>query len=160
MKKFLCVMFAALLACATALADDIDLSGLSFQELAVLRNRCLYEMMQRDEWQEVTVPQGNYQVGTEIPAGKWVIRCADTGRDSYLMKEAEVSWGVGKPENGRVPYPWKGDVEVYNPKNSSYKGEITEYIIELEDGDWVAINPLYNAVVFTPYTGTPNLGFK
>lgn len=159
MKKLICALLAALMLCALAAAEDIDLSGLSFQELAVLRNRCLYEMMQREEWQEVTVPQGNYLVGRDIPAGTWVIRCADTGRSSYLMKSAIITWGTGKPENGRVPYPRSG-VEVYNPKNSDYKGEVTEYIIELTDGEWVAIHPQYNAVVFTPYTGTPNLGFK
>lgn len=160
MKKLICALLAVLMLCTLAAAEDIDLSGLSFQELAVLRNRCLYEMMQRDEWQEVTVPQGNYLVGRDIPAGTWLVRCADNGRESISMRFAVISWGKGKPQDGRVPYPRKGEADLYNPNGKYYEGEMTEFIIELEEGDWVAIKPDRNAVVFTPYTGTPNLGFK
>lgn len=139
---------------------DIDLSGLSFEDLAALSTQCQAEMMTRDEWQQVTVPQGNYRVGVEIPAGKWVVRCADTFRTGYLMRETWISWGSEKPVDGFVPYPRKGEVEIYNPKNTNYNGGVTEYVIELVKGDWVAIHPQYNAAVCTPYTGNTGLGFK
>lgn len=140
--------------------STFDLSELSFDELAELSKRCQAEMMTRDEWQEVTVPQGNYRVGVDIPAGKWVVRCADTGRNDYLLARTVITWGAEKPQDGRVPYPRKGDVEIYNPKNKNYSGEVKEYVVELAKGDWVAIHPQYNAAVFTPYTGSTGLGFK
>ena len=183
MKKLLIILAALLILSAAALADTpaagfdalhklmgdrenpmeqtaFDLSALSFDELAALSAQCQAEMMTRDEWQEVTVPQGNYRVGVDIPAGKWVVRCADTGRNDYLLKETWISWGTGKPENGFVTQPRKGDVEIYNPKSTRYGGEVTQYVIELEKGDWVAIHPQYNAAVFTPNTGNTGQGFK
>lgn len=143
-----------------AVDGSFDLSGLTFDELAELCTQCQAEMMKRDEWQEVTVPQGNYRVGVDIPAGKWVVRCKDVGRDSAFMQSTEITWGTEKPVDGRVPYPRKGDVEIFNPNNKFYKGQLTEYVVELEEGDWVAIDPTYNAAVFTPYTGNTGLGFK
>ena len=162
MKKLVCLVFAIAMLVPFALADDtgFDLSGLTFEQLAELRTACLYEMFQRDEWQEVTVPQGNYRVGVDIPAGRWVIRCSDTGRNSYLLARCDISWGTAMPEDGRIPVlEHKGEVQIYNPKNAKYNGEITEYVIDLAEGDWVAIHPQYNSVVFTPYTGT-SFAFK
>lgn len=141
-------------------STDFDLSDLTFEDLSALSTLCQAEMMTRDEWQEVTVPQGDYQVGVDIPAGKWVIRCADIGRSSYLLQETYITWGSEKPVGGFVPYSGKkGDVQIYNPNSSYYGGEVTQYVIELAKGDWIAIHPQYNAAVFTPYTGT-GLGFK
>lgn len=183
MKRLLIILAALLILSASALADvptagfdalhklmderdnplektAFDLSGLSFDELAALSAQCQAEMMTRDEWQEVTVPQGNYRVGVDIPAGKWLVRCADVGRNDYLLARTVVTWGAEKPQDGRVPYPRKGDVEIYNPKNVNYVGEVKEYVLELVKGDWVAIHPQYNAAVFTPYTGNTGLGFK
>ena len=163
MKKTLALFLILALLCPAALAESVDLSSLSFADLAALRDRCQMEMMKRDEWQEVTVPQGLWEVGAQIPAGTWVIRCADAGRDSFLMRECSLRWGKGKPGDD-FNWPWKdekGDVEIYNPNNENYKGgQITEYVITLEAGDFLYIHPQYNKAVFTPYTGAPSLGFK
>ena len=159
MKKLLTTSLILILLCTVAHAD-FDLSALSFAELAELSKASQLEMMKRDEWQEVTVPQGNYRVGVDIPAGKWLIKCKDVGRTNYLMLLCEISWGTSMPENGRVGWPNKGDVRIYNPDNEDYDGQVTEFVIDLEDGDWVAIHPQYNAAVFMPYTGNTGLGFK
>ena len=160
MKKLLSAVLILLVLLPYASAEDLDLSGLSFAELAALAQHVQLEMMKRDEWQEVTVPQGNYRVGVDIPAGKWLVRCADKGRSTYRMQECDISWGTNKPVDGRIPYPRKGEASIYNPNNENYGEQATELVIELEDGDWVAINPKYNAAVFTPYTGSSGLGFK
>lgn len=163
MKKIIALTLALALLSSVSLAESIDLSSLSFSDLAALRDRCQMEMMKRDEWQEVTVPHGLWEVGAQIPAGTWLIRCADTGRDSYLLSKCSIRWGKGKPGNN-FHWPWtdeKGDVEIYNPNNMDYKdGQVTEYIITLEAGDFLYIHPQYNMVVFTPYSGAPSLGFK
>lgn len=161
MKRILAVSLALVLLCSCALAE-IDLSSYSFEELAALRDQCQLEMMKRDAWQEVTVPQGLWEVGVHIPAGTWVIRCADIGRDSYLLAECDIRWGKGKPNNDNF---WdysnnKGEAEIFNPNNENYEGQTSEYIVELAAGDFIFIEPEYNKAVFTPYTGAPSFGFK
>ena len=162
MRKLIAVAMIVPILLSFALADGIDLSGLSFAELADLRDRCQAEMMIRDEWQEVVVPQGVWEVGTQIPAGKWVVKCFDSARDSFLLKECWLFVGKGKP-NYQGVY-WVGDeekydMELYNPNSYRYEGGLTEYVIELEVGDYVSIHPQYNKAVFSSYTGI-SLGFK
>lgn len=159
MKK-LCLALAVLILISSAALADVDLSVYSFDELAALRDQIQLEMMKRDEWQEVTVPQGLWEVGTQIPEGSWVVRCSTTGT-SYMMRESDIRWGVGKPENGF----WnngkdRGDISVYNPYHQDYQGQATEYIITLEKGQYIYIHPKYNSAVFTPYTGAPSFNFK
>lgn len=163
MKKVLCFILIAAMMLTFAFAEDIDLSGLSFEELAVLRDRIQLEMMTRDEWQKVTVPQGLWEVGVDIPAGKWMVTCADLSRDDYMLQECEISWGKGKPElYGFWDFDYaKGDVDLYNPNNKNFKdGRLTSAEIEVEVGDFIYIDPAHNKAVFTPYTGKPSLGFK
>ena len=56
MKKILALALALILICPAALAG-VDLTALSFDELAALRDQAQLEMMKRKEWQEVTVPR-------------------------------------------------------------------------------------------------------
>ena len=161
MKKLLSLLVSLFLLCSSALAE-IDLSVLTFDELAALRDQCQLEMMSRDQWQEVTVPQGLYEVGVHIPAGDWTIRCADTGRDNYLLMECLIRWGEGRPGDR---YFWdygkkKGEVEIYNPNNTDYSDQVQEFTITLEVGDFIYIDPEYNRAVFTPYSGVPSFNFK
>lgn len=160
MKRLLVAALIASMLLSFALADGIDLSGLSFSELADLRDRCQAEMMTRDDWQEVVVPQGIWEVGTQIPAGKWVVKCYDSARDDFLLKECWINVGVGKPDQGLY---WgdneKYSLQIFNPNSYRYTGEVTEFVIDLEVGDYVSIHPQYNKAVFSPYTGI-SLGFK
>ena len=162
MKKIAALVLVILVLCPAALADPVDLKSLTFEELMQLRDQCQMEMMKRDDWQVVTVPQGLWEVGVHIPAGTWLLRCTDTGRDSYLLKECDIRWGTGRPGNDNY---WsskneKGDIIIYNPENKNYKGQMTEYIITLEPGDFIYIHPQYNSVDFITYTGTPSFQFK
>lgn len=162
MKKLLCVILTVVLFLPTVAMADVDLSGMTFAELAALRDQCQAEMMKRDEWQEVVVPQGIWEVGAQIPAGKWIVTCYDTGRTNYLMQECKVMWGKGHPTDGQYwNYQYElGSVDLYNPNNTNYKGQTTSYTIELHEGEFVSIHTQYNKAVFTPYTGAPSLGFK
>lgn len=161
MKKLLSLLVSLFLFCSSAFAE-IDLSALTFDELAALRDQCQLEMMSRDQWQEVTVPQGLYEVGVHIPAGDWTIRCADVGRDSYLMQECSIRWGEGRPG---AEYYWdyktsKGEIEIFNPNNVNYNGQTSEFTITPEVGDFIYIQAEYNRAIFTPYTGVPSFSFK
>lgn len=164
MKKILSVILTfALLIPAACFGEEIDLSGYSFAELAALRDRIQMEMMTRDEWQEVTVPAGLWEVGVDIPAGAWLVRCADENRDDYLLCRCEISCGVGKPDGANGFWDTKkskGRLEIHNPLSSEYGGETSEYIITVEVGDYIFIHPLYNKAVFSAYTGKPGFVFK
>lgn len=159
MKKVFCVALVVCCLLAGAMADGVDLSALSFDQLVALRQDCQREMMTRDEWQEVIVPQGDYRVGVSIPAGKWVVRCADDYRSSYEASFTWITWGASKPENFYIRDS-KGRVEIYNPNNQYYEGGPTEFVIEVEEGDWVSIKGDYNKAVFSTWMGEPDLGFK
>lgn len=79
MKKLLAVLLVLCLL-PWVYAEDIDLSGLSFEELRALQNRIAEEIVSRPEWKEVAVPPGFYVIGRDIPAGDWCIKC---GKSQY-----------------------------------------------------------------------------
>lgn len=155
MKKVITIIMITLaMLCMAAQAESVDLSGLSFQELAALRDRAQMEMMQRDAWQEVTVPQGVYQVGVQIPAGTWTVRCA-TG--NYT----EIDWGDTLKDNGQgVEYGNRYDwAVVYNPSGSYYSaGDQTEYTFSVRDGEYIIIKD--GMATFMPGGVTPSFTFK
>ena len=140
-----------------------DLSGLSYDELVMLKDRINLAIWQSQDWQEVTVPQGVWEVGKDIPAGTWTVKCADVGRNSYMLKECHFSWGEYLSEDGQS-VQWRGRydwVTIYNPNNRDYKdGQLTEYTLTVKNGDYIIIGTAYNRAVFTPYVGKPSLGFK
>lgn len=162
MKKLVCILVSLLLFCSVAFATDIDLSGMSFEELAALRDQAQLAMWNAEEWQEVTVPQGTYTVGVEIPAGTWIIKCADVSRDSSLMDSCGFEYGY-KEGDRILHYSIDGgdDFYVYNPENKRYSsGKITEVKVVLKEGMAVRINTAYAPAVFTPYTGAQSFSFK
>lgn len=163
MKKLIAVALMFCLLIPAAVAEDIDLSKLSFDELVVLRNKCQTEMMKRDTWQEVTVPQGLWEVGKDIPAGTWTIKCSGIGETNYLLKctEITISDKLNEYKTDVIYSSMKYEsFSVYNPNSEYYDGEATEATITVKKGDYISINIQYNSAIFTPYTGKPNLGFK
>jgi len=145
MKKIISIVIAAVLilavpVCASA---EIDLSGLSWQELIDLRAAIMREQMSRDEWQEVVVPKGVYIVGEDIPAGKWTIRPAEGLTD--------VSFGEKLRENG-LDIAWSG---VWGSESASGDDSFT---LDLKDGFYVVVS--FGKAIFAPFTGKPALGFK
>lgn len=78
MKRLIALLLACLLVVPCAFAEDIDLSSLSFIDLVILKERISQELTTRPEWKSVPVPPGLYQVGVDIPAGDWCLKCADS----------------------------------------------------------------------------------
>ncbi len=71
-SAILCLML--LLAVPTAFASsDIDLSGMTYDELIALREDINLAMWSSDEWDVVGIPEGMYRVGIDIPAGRYVM---------------------------------------------------------------------------------------
>ena len=155
MKRTLCIVlaFVLILALAPAAFAEWDLSGLTFDDLVALKDQVQRAIWDSADWQEVTVPQGIYKVGADIPAGKWTILCK-----SNSMGEIEVADSLR--ENGtKVTFPPKASKVIYNPESKMYSdGDAIEWTVELFDGEYVAVS--MSSLVFTPYSGAPSLGFK
>lgn len=157
MKRLVCIalLFAllALPACA-----EIDLTGLSFAELVELQGRLNLAIWNCQEWQEVTIPQGLWEVGVDIPAGHWTITAADGAW-------ATVAWGDRlNRRNSGIDNTWNGSfyelVILTSPSFSGYDegSDRASVSWQLKSGQFIEIDS--GSAVFTPYTGKPSLGFK
>lgn len=154
MRRVLSCVLAALLLCSAAIAEEIDLSGLTFDQLVALRDRLNLAIWQSREWQEVTVPQGIWKVGEDIPAGDWTVCCA-------VDFTAVIEYGgLNETGNGIDFKAQKGKATICSPKYRHYeKGvDLVEYSFSVSEGDYIGI---WNCdVIFMPYSGKPDLGFK
>lgn len=150
MKKLALILAVLLVVSVPSFAEDIDLSALSFSQLAALRDRCQAEMMKRDEWQEVTVPVGVYLVGEDIPAGHWSFR-QDTSVKALLY--VGISYGDILTADGRVD-AFKSTI--YHGITFSEARPTADLI--LEEGYYLQVSS--GPVIVTPYTGKPDLGFN
>lgn len=155
MKKLLCILLACL--CITpAFADDIDLSGMSYDELVRLKNKINLAMWMSDEWQEVKVPSGLWEIGVDIPAGHWTLSAPKDG-DYIQILYGDMLKSSGKEISiyGEVYYSeaiwskgWLGYQE----------GDLSSIDIDMKEGYYLKIDGGY--VIFTPYQGKPSFDFK
>ena len=154
MKRFACFLLALVLFPLTALADLPDLSSLSYDELVSLRESINLAIWNCQEWQEVTVPAGTYQIGVDIPAGHWTLRVV-ADHDSFNVFYFDVLDEFGKS----VGYGSKLLSNQIATADFSPFGAIpiTEIDIDMHDGWYLYLG---GATVFTPYIGKPDLGFK
>lgn len=132
-----------------------DLSSMSYEELIELKERINLAIWQSETWQEVTVPQGVYTVGEDIPAGKWTIKPAES-------QKIYLSW-CDKLKASGVEMSYEGDVHVFTAMESkscsTYKeGDAEEVTYDLKEGQYIIIER--GNAVFTPYAGKQDLGFS
>lgn len=155
MKKAVCAILMFLLAFPALAFADVDLDGMSFDQLVELRERVDLAIWKSDGWQEVEVPKGVYEVGKDIPEGKWTIRAAEeTAAKIYWGDELDVS-GVELSYDGDI---WELE-RIVSPEYRYYeKGDTTEVTYAMKNGQYFIVDD--GIAVFTPYAGTPSLGFK
>lgn len=128
----------------SALAD-VDLSGMSFDELVALRNQIDQALLASDGWQEVSVPAGVYHIGEDIPAGKWTIRPADG-------QTTEVYYGAGLKNGGSSIDDVYDVVQITSPDDSYAEyNDVASVSWTLEDGSYIKVES--SSVVFTPFSG-------
>ena len=155
MKKILCIVLAAaLFGCLAtpALSEGIDLSGLSWDELIALKAQINQELTTRDQWQEVEVPQGLWVVGEDIPEGMWTVVCnagAAVVKWGYSLREGEQRVDVLKRPSDTASVFSAADAQ---------PGARTQYTLEAKKGMYIEVG--FTSVIFQPYTGKPDLGFK
>lgn len=155
MKKLI-FLIILILSLPVITLSEIDLSGMTFDDLVSLKERIDFALWQSEDWQEVTVPQGIWKIGEDIPEGHWTIR-AYTGAYAYIR------YGSVLEANGQeISYKSSNyySESIHHPDSYSYDegSDRVQIDIELKNGSYIAIS--YGDVVFTPYTGKPSLGFK
>lgn len=150
MKRVFVLVFA-LLMIGTLASAEVDLSGMSFDELVALKDKINLAIWNCQEWQEVEVPSGVWRVGEDIPAGHWTI---SPSGDNYCSFEIGTELSeTGKSIDLLKSDYWYGDGV---KKNSDSSPEQIDY--EFKEGEYFIVDDY--SVIFSPYTGKPSLGFK
>lgn len=157
MKKLVALFLAIVLSAGFSLAEGINLSGMSYDELVALKDKINLAMWSSQEWQEVTVPQGVWKVGEDIPAGHWTV--APLGeRYVYVyvgtkLKEEKKGIDIFNSDYYVYEYIYSEKSDLFNKNEDKPSCDL-----ELENGMYVVIEN--GSVFFTPYQGKPSLGFK
>ena len=153
MKRITAMLLALLLVLPAAAAEIPDISGLTFDELVALRNQIDLAIWNSKEWQEVTVPAGVWVVGEDIPAGHWTIRAIPGSYTSVVYCDKLDEFGTNPDVGWRG---WNGTLSGHEPVGI-YADERTRIDLDMVEGMYF-INR--TPVIFTPFAGKPDLGFK
>lgn len=138
MKKLLALFLIAALLAPCALAEEIDLSGLTLDELYTLHTRIAKEIVTRPEWTEITIPAGLYKIGVDLPAGDWCIKCGQTRKD-YIY----VRYGCNMNESlTEIVFPLEHYGYVYTENNETERHFVNiklieGYYLEVSDGQFI-----------------------
>lgn len=131
MKRVALLVLVILLVGSLAVAE-VDLSGMTYDEMVELRDQLDKAIWASDGWQYVQVPGGDYDVGVDIPAGRWTL----VGVDSYS------SFQVYKSRELKDDYSFDTLYESLDHNQ--------HYNITLEDGQYIEIS---GTIAFQPYLG-------
>lgn len=119
LSVMLCVMLCA------ASAEEIDLKAMSYSELKALQSKLEKEIVSRPEWKEVEVPQGEWRVGQDIPAGEYSVSYNGTAKNGGLAFQV-----------------WRKAVDEFSDKGLVYNNVISYGApigkVVLEEG-WIVI---------------------
>lgn len=156
MKRIVALVLVLLSLFSVAAASTIDLSDMTYDELVALKDKINLAIWNSQEWQEVTVPQGVWMVGKDIPSGHWTIKT--------VASWACVELCTALDETGKDVDLWVSEFyhseHVANPKSKYFDptSDKAETDLVLKDGTYVIVDG--GNVIFTPYSGKPSLGFK
>lgn len=154
MKKLFVVLFVLVSLVSVAYAE-IDLSGLSYDELVALKEQINIAIWNSQEWQEVKVPQGVWKVGEDIPEGHWTISVTPSGWVS-------VAYGKELRDNKKeISYFCDGYYQERLMGEDYFiagEDDLRSIDIDAKAGYYIAIED--GSVIFTPYSGKPSFGFK
>jgi len=134
MKKalLLFVCTALLFTSAIALAADVDLTSLPYDELVDLKIKIAAEVMSRPETKSVSVPPGVYEIGEHIPAGEY-----------SLELDSDYAAATTSKSNDFSDYGSMIDILSVDEKGVGR--------IVLKEGQFIQIE--YGSVLFVTFTG-------
>ena len=100
MKKLFSLVLLFCLMISYSVAENINLTDLSFDELQILQQRIEAEIVTRPEWKGVEVPIGCWRIGIDIPVGSYSIEIKDSKRIGnvyvwgYASQDFETNGGL------------------------------------------------------------------
>ena len=154
MKRIVALVLVLLSLVSVAFAE-VDLSGMTYDELVALKDKINLSMWNSQEWQEVEIPKGVWVVGQDIPAGKWTIKAASGITASVYWGETLDEAGTSISYKSRV---YESEYLISQTYRYYEKGDATEVAWELKEGQYFIVDS--GIALFTPYSGKPSLGFK
>lgn len=146
MKKTVCFLLCigVLFACLNvSKAESIDLSSMSFEELLTLQQKVNQAIFSCDEWKEVEVPLGVWDIGKDIPAGRYELV---PGENASTYTYPYIVYYLERHENG-TPNKIRGQYRIKS-------GETL--VIELFEGNVLKIEDC--SVIFRKYV--PSFNFN
>lgn len=150
MKKLITiVLILAMLIPTAAFADLPSLDGMTFDELVELREKLNIAIWNCQEWQEVEVPAGIWKIGEDIPAGHWTIR-AKPPKGYYSCTYFDKI----NDEGTDPAYGFNGWTGILSARDDDRPHQVD---LEMKEGYYFQCG---GPVIFTPFTGKPDLGFK
>jgi hypothetical protein len=155
MKRLLTIILVMLFA-GSAVAESIDLSSMTADELEALQEQITIELKERNGVQSVTVPIGVWKVGEDIPFGHWTI----TTSENAMYGWSSVVYCEALDETGKKPNVTGGGFYFHSQiklpgSEASVASEAID--IDMQNDGYVIVE--YGDVVFAPYEGAPDLGF-
>lgn len=157
MKKLALVLALALAFALVPAHAEVDLSGMTLSELIELSQQVTMAMWETEEWEEVEVPIGVYEIGVDIPAKHWNIAAGDGHFPTIVYASKLDASGRDAEWEDTIYEEWlmSSSYDYYE----DYAGEYPESIdLDLSDGGYLIVEE--GSVIFTPYTGKVDLGFK
>lgn len=156
MKRFFCLLFVLVLLPVASLSDLPDLSALSFDELFQLRGQALLAMWNSDQWQEVRVPAGVYEIDVDIPEGYWTLVPNSGDSVSYVYcDQLDETRSTFAHDCEIWQSYWVNAARTLNNEWKD-KSSLHELSLDMKAGRFIII-PC--ETIFTPYAGKPDLGF-
>ena len=146
MKKILTVILCSVL-CLSILpiaAAEVDLSNMSFDELLELQAQVNLAIFNSDKWKEVEVPMGVWDIGKDIPAGRYEL---SPGANASTYTYPYVVYYLDRSEKSGTPDKIRGQ----------YRIKVGEtLVIELFEGNVLKIED--TSVIFKRYV--PSFNFE
>lgn len=135
--------------------QTLDFNTMSLDELITLKEQINLAFWSLQEWQEVVVPPGVYEIGVHIPEAHWTVTATD-GTSPHITFFSELN-DSKTGSNGYI-------IDSVSLTSKTYKRGFDEnrdiefFDFELKKGKYIEIES--GSVIFTPYSGKPDLGFK
>lgn len=137
------------------ISHEFPLEGLTYDELIVLKDQINPAIWNSYNWDRVLVPYGMYEVGVDIPAGRWDIEAPEAS-SVYISYGKEID---DESMDTKLAYgAW--NKTVYSEHYAFYdEGDLTKTDIDAASGFYIDI---YSSVYawFSPHKAGGGLGFK
>ena len=94
-RRLFCLLLVSLFLIPAALADKVDLSSMTDDEIVALLNQVNDEVVSRGINKTASLPQGSYIGGKDLPVGKYIFVCKAQG-DDWGNVTVKTDGGEGK----------------------------------------------------------------